>query len=123
VHLLVDSTGLKLFGAGEWLVEKHGTSRRRPWRKLHIDADTGPIVAAAQTANDVDDGSHVDTLHDQIDGSVASFTVDGDTIRMASTRRLPNATRMRQSSFRHARVQCRTRRPRLRRHSETGICS
>jgi hypothetical protein len=36
VHLLVDSTGLKLFGAGEWLVEKHGVSRRRSWRKLHI---------------------------------------------------------------------------------------
>src|SRR5271163_4124627 len=49
VHLLVDSTGLKLSGAGEWLVEKHGTSRRRSWRKLHIgvDADTGRIVAAA----------------------------------------------------------------------------
>jgi Transposase DDE domain len=48
VHLLVDSTGLKLSGAGEWLVEKHGTSRRRSWRKLHIgvDADTGRIVAS-----------------------------------------------------------------------------
>jgi hypothetical protein len=56
VHLLVDSTGLKLSGAGEWLVEKHGTSRRRSWRKLHIgvDADTGRIVAAALTTNDVD---------------------------------------------------------------------
>ena len=45
VHLLVDSTGLKLCGAGEWLVEKHGTSRRRSWRKLHIgvDADTGRV--------------------------------------------------------------------------------
>jgi len=59
VHLLVDSTGLKLCGAGEWLVEKHGTSRRRSWRKLHIgvDADTGRIVAAALTTNDFDDGS------------------------------------------------------------------
>ena len=56
VHLLVDSTGLKLCGAGEWLVEKHGTSRRRSWRKLHIgvDADTGRIVAAALTTNHVD---------------------------------------------------------------------
>jgi hypothetical protein len=36
VHLLVDSTGLQLCGAGEWLVEKHGTRRRRSWRKLHI---------------------------------------------------------------------------------------
>jgi len=35
VHLLVDSTGLKLCGAGEWLIEKHGTHARRSWRKLH----------------------------------------------------------------------------------------
>lgn len=43
----VDSTGLKLCGPGEWLVEKHATSARRFWRKLHIpvDADTGQIIA------------------------------------------------------------------------------
>src|SRR5881398_3804384 len=42
VHLLVDSTGLKLGGPGEWLAEKHGTRTRRAWRKLHlgVDADT-----------------------------------------------------------------------------------
>ena len=79
IHLLVDSTGLKLCGAGEWLVEKHGASRRRSWRKLHIgvDADTGQIVAAALTTNDVDDGTQVGTLLDQIDGPIASFTADG----------------------------------------------
>src|SRR4051794_11761966 len=51
LHLLVDSTGLKLIGAGEWLVEKHGTKRRRSWRKMHlgVDADTGRIVAATLT--------------------------------------------------------------------------
>src|SRR3954462_4850916 len=51
MHLLVDSTGLKLCGAGEWLVEKHGTRTRRSWRKLHlgVDADTGQIVASALT--------------------------------------------------------------------------
>jgi hypothetical protein len=44
----VDSTGLKFHGAGEWLVEKHGTKKRRSWRKLHIglDADTDEIVAS-----------------------------------------------------------------------------
>jgi hypothetical protein len=79
VHLMVDSTGLKLSGAGEWLVEKHGTSRRRSWRKLHVgvDADTGRIVATALTTNDVDDGSQVGPLLDQIDGSITSFTGDG----------------------------------------------
>ena len=51
VHLLVDSTGLKLCGAGEWLVEKHGTRTRRSWRKLHlgVDTDTGQIVASTLT--------------------------------------------------------------------------
>ena len=51
VHLLVDSTGLRLCGPGEWLIEKHGTRRRRSWRKLHIgvDAETGQILAAELT--------------------------------------------------------------------------
>src|SRR5215213_4990750 len=79
VHLLVDSTGLKLCGPGEWLIEKHGTKARRSWRKLHIgrDADTGRIVAATLTTHDVDDGSQVDPLLDQVDGPIASFTGDG----------------------------------------------
>ena len=68
LHLLVDSTGLKLCGAGEWLIEKHGTKTRRSWRKLHIglDADTGQIVAAALTAKEVDDGAEVGPLLDQV---------------------------------------------------------
>jgi len=79
VHLLVDSTGLKLCGPGEWLIEKHGTRKRRSWRKLHLgrDADTGQIVAATLTTHDVDDGSQVGPLLDQVDGPIASFTGDG----------------------------------------------
>jgi len=79
LHLLVDSTGLKLCGAGEWLVEKHGAKTRRSWRKLHIglDADTGQIVAAALTTKEVDDGAEVGPLLDQVPGPVASFTADG----------------------------------------------
>ena len=79
VHLLVDSTGLKLCGPGEWLLEKHGTRTRRSWRKLHLgrDADTGQIVAATLTTHDVDDGSQVGPLLDQVDGPIASFTGDG----------------------------------------------
>src|SRR5690242_4017283 len=59
VHLLVDSTGLRLCGPGEWLVEKHGSRTRRSWRKLHIgvDADTGQILAAELTGSEIDDGS------------------------------------------------------------------
>jgi len=79
VHLLVDSTGLKLCGPGEWLIEKHGTRTRRSWRKMHIsvDADTGRIGAAELTPNDIDDGSQVGPLLDQVAGPVASFTGDG----------------------------------------------
>jgi hypothetical protein len=79
VHLLVDSTGLKLCGPGEWLVEKHGSCKRRSWRKLHlgVDADTGQIVAAALTGREVDDGNQVGPLLDQITGPVASVTGDG----------------------------------------------
>jgi len=79
MHLLVDSTGLKLCGAGEWLIEKHGTRRRRSWRKLHlgVDADTGQIVAAVLTDKETDDGAQVGPLLDQVDGPVASFTGDG----------------------------------------------
>jgi hypothetical protein len=79
LHLLVDSTGLKLGGAGEWLVEKHGTRTRRAWRKLHlgVDADTGRIEAVELTTSEADDGSRVGPLLDQLEGAVASFTGDG----------------------------------------------
>ena len=79
LQLLVDSTGLKLCRAGEWLVEKHGAKTRRSWRKLHIglDADTGQIVAAVLTTKEVDDGAEVGPLLDQVREPVASFTADG----------------------------------------------
>ncbi len=79
MHLLVDSTGLRLCGPGEWLTEKHGTKRRRAWRVLHLatDADTGRIVASVLTDRDADDGSQVSPLLGQIEGAVASFTGDG----------------------------------------------
>ena len=97
VHLLVDSTGLKLCGAGEWLIEKHGTKTRRSWRKLHIgmDANTGEIVATALTTNDVDDAGQIGRLLDQVVGPVASFTGDGaydqDSVYRAVIDRDPDA--------------------------------
>jgi DDE family transposase len=79
LHLLVDSTGLRLCGPGEWRLEKHGTKKRRAWRMLHlgVDADTGRIVAAELTGAEVDDGSQVGPLLDQVTGPVASLTGDG----------------------------------------------
>jgi hypothetical protein len=97
VHLLVDSTGLRLCGPGEWLIEKHGTQRRRSWRKLHIgvDAETGEILASELTASDVDDGSRVGSLLDQITAPLASFVGDAayDQINIYDTvaKNHPNA--------------------------------
>ena len=79
LHLLVDSTGLKIYGEGEWLDQKHGIRSRRRWRKLHlgIDAVTPEIVAVELTPDDVGDVSEIPDLLDQIDTEVASLTADG----------------------------------------------
>jgi hypothetical protein len=79
IHLLVDSTGLRLCGPGEWLIEKHGTQRRRAWRKLHIgvNAETGAILAPELTTSEADDSSQVEPLLNQIAGPLASFIGDG----------------------------------------------
>src|SRR4029077_12032251 len=97
VHFLVDSTGLKLCGPGEWLVEEHAAKRRRSCRKLHIgvDADTGQIIAAELAGKDVDDGSQVGPLLEQIARPVASFTghgaYDRDDVYREVCRRHPDA--------------------------------
>ncbi len=78
MHLLVGSTGLKLCGPGEWLVEKRGVKPRRSWRKLYtcMDAGTGQIVASVLTDHEGDDGSQVGLLLDQVTGAVGSSTGD-----------------------------------------------
>jgi Transposase DDE domain len=79
LHLLVDSTGLKIYGEGEWLDQKHGIRSRRRWRKLHlgVDADTHEIVAVELTPDDVGDVAELANLLDQIDADVVSMTADG----------------------------------------------
>src|SRR5918994_867962 len=78
MHLVIDSTGLKLFGQGEWDEEKHGRARRS-WRKIHIavDADTGEIVACVPTDNGADDAGQVPALLGQVEGEIAGVTADG----------------------------------------------
>jgi hypothetical protein len=79
LHLLIDSTGLKVYGAGQWLEAKHGAKSRRKWRKLHlaVDADNGMIVAHTLTDQDIDDPSQVAPLLDQIENRIARVTADG----------------------------------------------
>ncbi len=79
-HLVVDSTGLKMFGEGEWLQNKHKTkAKRKGWRKLHLGLDlaTGKIVCADMTTDDVGDPTALPDLLDQIDAPVSRFLADG----------------------------------------------
>ncbi len=77
--LLLDSTGLKVYGEGEWKVRAHGYSKRRTWRKLHIalDARTQQIVACTTTANGVTDASQVTPLFDAVGGEISHAKADG----------------------------------------------
>jgi hypothetical protein len=77
--VLIDSTGLQIYGAGQWLEAKHGAKSRRTWRKLHmaVDAASGMIVAQTLTDQDVDDPSQVGSLLDQIDDPIVRVTADG----------------------------------------------
>ena len=69
IYLVVDSTGVKVYGEGEWKVRKHGVGKRRTWRKLHlgVDEETGEILAAVVTTNDVADCEVLPDLLEQID--------------------------------------------------------
>jgi hypothetical protein len=79
VYVVVDSTGVKVYGEGEWKVRQHGVSKRRTWRKLHfaVDEATGDIVAETLTENSVDDGEQVSPLMAQVESSVGAFGGDG----------------------------------------------
>ena len=80
VHLVVDSTGLKIFGEGEWLAQKHKIKGiRRRWRKLHLGLDlfSGAIVCADLTHDEVGDSTALPGLLDQLDAPVTGFLADG----------------------------------------------
>ena len=80
LHLLVDSTGIKMIGEGEWKARKHGVSYRRQWRKVHIgiDAETFDIRAIEVTSNAVGDGQTLPDLLAQIPEDETIVTVGGD---------------------------------------------
>lgn len=79
IDVVVDSTGLKVYGEGEWKVKKHGADGRRTWRKLHlaVDPDTHEIVAHTLTKNHVHDADQVEALLGQADRPVENFYGDG----------------------------------------------
>ena len=77
IHVLVDSTGLKIYGEGK--TRKHGISKRRTWRKLHVDIcmETQSVVRSALTTNDIGDSEVFEKLLDTIEGTIASVAGDG----------------------------------------------
>lgn len=79
LHIVVDSTGLKVFGEGEWKVRQHGYCKRRTWRKLHlaVNADTQEIEAAVVSTNDFKDNECLPDLLEQIEGDIAQVSGDG----------------------------------------------
>jgi IS5 family transposase len=79
LHLVVDSTGIKVYGEGEWKVRQHGWSRRRTWRKLHLGVDeaTGELVAAVVTTNSFKDSQLLPDLLEQVEGEVKQVSADG----------------------------------------------
>ena len=78
-HLVIDSTGLKVFGEGEWKVRSHGKGKRRTWRKLHlsIDAASALITASVITDNSTLDRKEVSNLLDQTSGELELVCADG----------------------------------------------
>ncbi len=79
LHLVLDSTGLKVYGEGEWKVRKHGYSKRRTWRKLHlaIDDESHELQAVMVTEAKVDDAEMVGDLLGPIDREIAGAAADG----------------------------------------------
>ncbi len=79
-HVVIDTTGLKIFGAGEWYVRKHsmGQGRRRSWRKLHLGVDeaTKEIVAVDLSTSSVHDSPHMPEVLDRVRDEVCQVSGD-----------------------------------------------
>jgi hypothetical protein len=79
IHAVLDSTGLKVYGEGEWKVRKHGYSKRRTWRKLHlcVDEASGEIEAEVLTDASVDDAEITEELLKQTKAEIEQMSGDG----------------------------------------------
>jgi len=79
LHLVVDSTGIKVYGEGEWKVRQHGYTRRRTWRKLHLGVDeaTGEFVAVVVTTNSFKDSQLLEDLLAQVEDEISQVSADG----------------------------------------------
>lgn len=78
-HVVIDATGIKIYGEGEWKTKCHGVSKRRTWRKLHLAVDdkTLEILAVEVTGNDASDGGQLPALVDAIEDDIYQVSADG----------------------------------------------
>ena len=78
-HVLVDSTGIRVFGEGEWKTRQHGSAKRQLWRKLHITMDESnqTVLSAKVTECERADGNQLPELLDEIKGPISQITGDG----------------------------------------------
>lgn len=76
---MVDSTGIKVYGEGEWKTRQHGISKRRTWRKLHlgIDEASGEILAAVVSTNNVHDAAVLKDLVEGAGADIEQVSADG----------------------------------------------
>lgn len=79
IHIVVDSTGLKVYGEGEWKTRMHGVSKRRTWLKLHlaVNEQTNDLEAVELTTNAIDDAEMAEPLVKQIENPICKFGGDG----------------------------------------------
>jgi hypothetical protein len=79
IHAVLDSTGLKVYGEGEWKVRKHGYSKHRTWLKLHlcVDEASGEIEAEVLTDASVDDAEMTEVLLKQTEPKIEQMSADG----------------------------------------------
>lgn len=78
IHVVVDATGLKIFGEGEWKVRQHGYTKHRMWRKLHvgIDVESKEIVMMELSDNHVGENRKLKSLLDQYEGPIDKVGAD-----------------------------------------------
>lgn len=79
IHLVVDSTGVKIYGEGEWKIHKHGAGKRRSWIKVHlgVDADQKDVHGVVVTTEETHDCEVFEELVDQVVGDIEAIYGDG----------------------------------------------
>lgn len=79
LHVVVDSTGVKIYGEGEWKVRQHGWSKHRSWRKLHlgVSVSSQEIKAGQVTSNSIADSEALPTLLEEVSDPIDQLSGDG----------------------------------------------